>query len=150
MSVTGPSVTLRPAAPDDLDSVAAMLAANDLPNEDVRSKPEAFYLGVADGEVVGIGGLERFGSAGLLRSVVVTEGARGRGYGSAICDELERLAAQEGVDTLYLLTTTAAGFFRGRGYEEVDRAAAPASIRETSEFAELCPESAVCLRTELE
>ncbi|WP_228434553.1 hypothetical protein [Natrarchaeobaculum aegyptiacum] len=50
------------------------------------------------------------------------------------------------VDALYLLTTTAVDFFAARGYDEIDRADAPDAIRNTTEFADLCPSSATCMR----
>lgn len=51
-----------------------------------------------------------------------------------------------GVETLYLLTTTAAGFFADRGYERVDRSVVPAPVRGTTQFSTLCPESATVMR----
>ncbi len=146
--MTDPSLTLRPAG-THLDRVEALLEANDLPARDVQSKPECFSVARVDGEVVGAGGVERHGSDGLLRSVVVEESRRGRGYGVAICDALEAEARSDGVETLYLLTTTAAGFFRRRGYEEVLREAASPGIRQTAQFADLCPASATCMTKDL-
>lgn len=143
-----PSIPLRPADGSDLDRVEGLLEANDLPSADVRSKSESFFLARLDGDIVGVGGLEIRGENdehGLLRSVVVRESHRGRGYGTDICDWLESRAEAAGVETLYLLTTTAAGFFRHRGYERIDRADAPPAIRETAEFADLCPASATCM-----
>ena len=95
--------------------------------------------------------VEQYGEAGLLRSVVVADPHRGAGYGTALCDALEEHARREGVATLYLLTTTtAAPFFRQRGYEETNREATPEAIRETTEFSELCPTAAACLRKRLD
>ena len=126
-----PPVTLHPAAAH-LDYVEALLERNGLPSRDVRARPEQFYYATAEGERVGIGGLEPYGSVGLLRSVAVEAAKRGHGYGSAICEALESKARTNGVETLYLLTTTAAAFFDARGYETVDRADAPAAIRQTT------------------
>ncbi|WP_313692959.1 arsenic resistance N-acetyltransferase ArsN2 [Halorarum halobium] len=148
--MTEPSITLEPAGSKGIDRVEAVLAANDLPNGDVRAKPECFYLARSDAAVVGVGGLEPHGENGLLRSVVIGESNRGRGYGAALCDALEARASEEGVGTLYLLTTTAAGFFRGRGYEALDRAAVPSAVRGTTEFTDLCPASATCMRKPLD
>lgn len=144
--MTEAAPTVRRAEPAELDRVAAMLATADLPHEDVREKPGCFSVALADGELVGAGGVEVRGSAGLLRSVVVAEPHRGRGFGTAIVEALEARARAEGVETLYLLTTTAAAFFRERGYEAVPRATAPPAVRETTEFAGLCPDSATCMR----
>lgn len=126
------------------DRVEALLEANDLPSRDVRAKPERFF--VAETAVVGVGGVEARGSDGLLRSVVVAEPHRGRGYGTALCTALEDRAWSAGIETLFLLTTTAATFFRRNGYEAIDRAEAPEPIRRTTQFADLCPDSAAAMR----
>lgn len=139
------SISLRTAEGGDLDRVEALLEANDLPSEDVGTGPATFFLASVDGEFVGVGGLETYDDAGLLRSVVVTEDARGEGYGRTLCAALESRAREAGVDELYLLTTTAAGFFRRCGYETVDRSKAPEVIQKTEEFDELCPDSAKCM-----
>jgi amino-acid N-acetyltransferase len=140
------SLHLEPAGEGRLDDVERLLAASGLPTDDVRSGAAQFYIVTAGGDVVGVGGLEPYGAAGLLRSVAVREPARGSGVGTAICEELEDRARAEGVEVLYLLTTTAAGFFADRGYEEVERTTAPAAIRETTQFEDLCPATAACMR----
>lgn len=139
------TLALEPVDDDGLEYAESLLKANDLPVADLRAKPECFYVARTGGGRVGIGGLETRGTDGLLRSVVVEEAARGRGYGSAICDRLEAAAREADIETLYLLTTTATAFFASRGYERVEREAAPAAIRATAEFADLCPSSATCM-----
>ncbi|MFW6316897.1 MAG: arsenic resistance N-acetyltransferase ArsN2 [Halorubrum sp.] len=116
-----------------------------MPSRDVRSAPDAFYVARDGDERVGVGGVEPRGTAGLLRSVVVERSKRGVGYGSALCDELEAAAASDGLDALYLLTTTASAFFASRGYREIRRSEVPAGVRRTTEFDELCPSTATCM-----
>lgn len=132
-------------ADGQLEYVRNLLASNHLPADDVRSGPGEFYVATVDGTRVGCGGLEVYESDGLLRSVVVAEAHRGAGYGAAITDALESRARASGVETLYLLTTTAADFFAARGYEPMERSAVPDAIEDTTEFAEYCPSSAACL-----
>ncbi|MWV65287.1 GNAT family N-acetyltransferase [Halorubrum sp. JWXQ-INN 858] len=145
-----PTVTLRPAeTAGRIGTVERLLRDNGLPTDDVRSKPEAFSLAVHDGETIGVGGVETFGSVGLLRSVVVADGVRGRGYGTAVCDALETAARDAGVVDCFLLTTTATAFFEGRGYGRVARAAVPDAIRETAQFADYCPASATVMHKRL-
>jgi amino-acid N-acetyltransferase len=81
--------------------------------------------------------------------VVVERSVRGEGIGTALCDRLEAVAREDGVGTLYLLTTTAREFFADRGYAAIDRNEAPETIRGTTEFADLCPETAACMRKRL-
>lgn len=147
--MTDPSITLKTAGLADIDRVERVLQSNDLPYQDVRDDSGQFLIAMADGEFVGIGGLETYGSNGLLRSVVVTESKRGRGYGTALTTELENHARTNGVGTLYLLTTTATAFFRDCDYTEIDRETVPEQIRETTQFTDLCPSSATCLRKRL-
>jgi len=147
--MTDSKLALRRADDEDLAYVQTLLRENDLPTADVRSKPDCFYVGHRGGERVAVAGLERRGSDALVRSVVVEASSRDRGVGSALCVALEAEAEAAGVETLYLLTTTAAGFFADRGFEEIGRSEAPPSIRDTEEFAELCPASAACMRKRL-
>lgn len=143
------TVTLRPADESALRYVESLLEANDLPAADVRSAPGHFYVAYDGDERVGGGGVEPYGTDGLLRSVVVEESARGNGIGTALCRALEAEARDEGIETLYLLTTTAADFFAALGYAAVDRADAPEAIRETTQFADLCPAAATCMEKSL-
>ena len=144
-----PDVSLERATPTDLDRVERLLAANDLPTADVRADAPRFYLARADDAPVGVGGLELHGDAGLLRSIVVADSHRGRGYGTAICAALEACVKQADVETLYLLTTTATDFFGNRGYAVVDRTAVPERLRSSRQFADVCPDSATCMRKSL-
>ena len=148
--MTPPEITLRPAETEDLDRVEAMLEANGLPSGEVRTKPDCFFVAESEGTVVGVGGVEARGSAGLLRSVAVRESSRGQGYGRALCAALEDRAREEGVETLYLLTTSAATFFCRNGYESIRREEAPAGIRGTTQFADLCPDSATAMRKRIQ
>ena len=142
-------LVLNPVTAETHGFLGACLDANDLPTADVASNLGWFYVGYVDGEPIGGGGVEPSGSVGLLRSLVVKSSARGHGYGGALTDALEATARRDGIETLYLLTTTADQFFEARGYTETDRKEAPRSIRRTSEFEDLCPESATCMRKSL-
>lgn len=156
--MSDPSILLQPVGSDGVDDVERLLRANDLPHRDVRGKADRFFRCIdedepgttGEGELVGVGGVEAFGTDGVLRSIVVPEGKRGHGYGTALCDALEAHARRDGIRTLYLLTTTAAPFFRGRGYVETDRETVPTRVRESREFADFCPTTATCLRKALE
>ncbi|PSP46881.1 GNAT family N-acetyltransferase [Halobacteriales archaeon QH_6_66_25] len=143
------NATIRLEPADDLDYVERLLSECDLPADDVRSKPDCFFVAVQEGERVGVGGLEQYGTAGLLRSLAVEQSRRGEGFGTAICSRLEERARDDGIEQLWLLTTTAADFFDARGYEEADRSEAPPEIRNTAEFSDLCPDAATCLRASL-
>jgi amino-acid N-acetyltransferase len=58
-------------------------------------------------------------------------------------DFAEAHAAPLGVESLYLLTTTADAFFSRLGYSPASREEAPSFIKNTSQFSGLCPASSV-------
>lgn len=133
-----------------MKELTALLAACQLPFEDLTAAHLPNFRVIREGDlVVAAGGLEIYGTAALLRSVAVAETHRGRNFGSQIVAHLEQFAGEKGVRELYLLTTTAAGFFARRGYREIARETVPAAIRQTGEFAHICPVSAVCMHKQL-
>jgi amino-acid N-acetyltransferase len=86
-----------------------------------------------------------YGPDALLRSLAVTPEHRGNGLGRRLADAVLALARQQGADRVYLLTETAAPFFRRLGFRDVARADVPEGIRGSLEFATLCPASAETL-----
>jgi amino-acid N-acetyltransferase len=123
-------------------TAVALLDAQGLPISDITPEHlEHFFFVGSDGSPTGLVGLELYGTDALLRSLVVTENARGQGLGSTLIDHAEQYAASKGVRSIYLLTTTAEAFFKRLGYERIERSNAPSSIERTREFAGLCPAS---------
>jgi amino-acid N-acetyltransferase len=134
-----PDVLMIRERPPQL-SVVALLEAEGLPASDLtESHLEHFFFTGSDGAPSALVGLEIYGEAALLRSLVVSADARTQGLGSALVQHAEGYAAARQVRSIYLLTTTAEAYFEHRGYRRVDRAQAPASIQSTCEFASLCP-----------
>ena len=137
------------ATRSDVPAIEALLAAAGLPLEGVA---EAFVTGVVvrDEEViVGAAAVERYGEAGLLRSVVVAESRRGTGLGRELVAAAETLARDEGIRELYLVTETAADWFPKLGYAVVDREEARAAVGESVEFTMVCATTGVPMRRHL-
>jgi amino-acid N-acetyltransferase len=130
-------------------SAVALLQAQGLPVSDITDEHlEHFFFVGSAGSTTGLVGLEVYGTDALLRSLVVAAAARGKGLGSLLVEHAEHYAAAHKVLAVYLLTTTAEAFFQRLGYQRVDRSQAPPSIRQTQEFASLCPgSSAFMLKT---
>jgi amino-acid N-acetyltransferase len=144
------TLEVRPAQAADLPAVVALLEGCGLPTGDVTEAMLAsFCIAEADGRVVGTAGLEAFGAVGLLRSLAVAEARRGAGLAARLVDWCEAEARRHGAETAYLLTTTAAEYFRKRGYADVPREAVPAAVGGHAQFRSLCPASATCLRKEM-
>lgn len=134
----------------DLRIVREMLQAADLPYGDIDHDSAArFYLLQEAGQPIALAGLELHGEAALLRSLVVAPEQRGRGLARQLLDHLRREARSGGARQLYLLTIDAADYFRRLGFDDLARDLAPAAIRNTRQFAQLCPEHAVLLRQPL-
>jgi amino-acid N-acetyltransferase len=123
-------------------TAVALLEAQGLPVSDITDEhlEHFFYIG-SDGSPIGLVGVEIYGTDALLRSLVVADTARTQGIGASLVQHAEDYATSHSVAAIYLLTTTAEGFFERRGYRRVDRTQAPRAIQSTPEFASLCPAS---------
>ncbi len=137
----------RPVSESVMPVLAEALAAEGLPTDDLTDAGNRFFeFRDGAGALVGFAGLQQFDGFALIRSVVVFPPARTQAHGTSIVNWLAAEAARRGANELFLLTTTAAGFFEKRGFRPVDRAEAPAAIASTAEFTSLCPASAVLMR----
>jgi amino-acid N-acetyltransferase len=125
-------------------AVKQLLSESGLPIEDITAQHLQDFFGCGSGlELEGLVGLELFGEVALLRSLAVASSRRGSGVGSGLVAHAERHAKDQGVKSLYLLTTAAEKFFLRRGYTRIPREDAPAAIKGTKEFSGICPVSSV-------
>ena len=131
----------------DEKEIVKLLSQAKLPAQDLTlEKLEHFLVAKAkDGSVIGAVGVELYQDVGLLRSLVVHPAYQGKGLGKWLTREVESIAQQRSIKTLFLLTTTATEFFPKLGYQVIQRDRAPMSIAKTEEFKNICPVSAVCL-----
>jgi len=144
------SRALRRARAADWGDVSRLLDDAELPVTDLGpALLEHFLIAELDDDVVGLVGLEVFGTTGLLRSLVVAKRARSAGLGGKLVAALEAAAQAAGVRELWLLTIDAENFFIRHGYDVVTRDAVPDAIRLSKEFAELCPDSACLMLKDL-
>ena len=140
----------EPAREEDRAKVLALLGASSLPTEDVGSGfPADYAVARAGDEILGVAALERHGRSGLLRSVAVQSSLRGTGLGRRLVADRLDAARRQGLDAVWLLTTTAAPFFRSLGFRDAAREAAPAEFRRSTEFERVCPSTAACLQLPL-
>jgi len=123
------------------DAMQRALEAADLPTSDL-DEGDAHYFAVE----TGFGGLVRLGDVVLLRSIIVPPNARRGGIGSMVLGGLLHTARDWGAREAWLLTTTAEDFFATNGFRRVARAEAAAVVAATSQFKDICPDSAVLMR----
>jgi amino-acid N-acetyltransferase len=147
---------LRPATPDDLAPVTALLTAAHLaPNQlDAQFGPQfAVAVDRDTGALIGAAGVERYSAdgetVGLFRSAVVHEQWRGHGIGAALTTDRIAWAEHEALSALYLLTETAADYWPRFGFIPTSREGAPAALQSSHEWRAGCPASAVAMRLQL-
>lgn len=138
-----PIMRIDPARPSDLPAIRSLLELEGLPAGDLEeSALEWFLVARSEERVLAAVGLEIYGRVALLRSLVVDPQLRGRGLGIQMTEAAEAMAHRAGVESIYLLTTTADAFFRQRGYRIGSRPETPAAIQSTTQFSALCPSTA--------
>jgi len=137
----------EPARPHDLRGALELLGRAELTGQDVAEGwGHYFVVREDDGRVVALAGLEVHGGDGLLRSVAVDAAYRGQGLaGRLVAAVLERAALLKLRD-LYLLTTTASGYFARHGFAPCAREGAPEAIGASWEFRSGCPATAVFMK----
>ena len=143
------TTVVRPAVPGDLGAVESLLRASELPTAEVGAWLERFVIAEDEGRVVAVAGLEIHGDDGVLRSVAVAPDLRGGGLGARLTEAVIARAREDGLRSLYLLTTTAADYFPRHGFRRIERSQASPAIRQSVEFREACPASAVAMVRDL-
>lgn len=142
--------TLRQAGPSDWAAVEALLLESGLPVDDLgEDKLDGFLVAEDGSELLGLIGLELYGTIGLLRSLVVAKEARRLGLAGKLIGALESAAEVAGVTELWLITVDAENFFGRHGFEIVTRDSVPEKIQQTEEFSDLCPGNAFLMQKKI-
>jgi amino-acid N-acetyltransferase len=139
------AMEVRTANGGDLAVIRRLLEDAGLPTSDLAAANPRFTVLHEHGRIVAAGALQPFGSAALVRSVVVAGDRRRAGLGHVVVQELEHRARTDRIGRLILLTHTAAEFFARQGYRVIERHAAPQDVRGSEEFRSLCAASATCM-----
>ncbi|MFB3052274.1 MAG: GNAT family N-acetyltransferase [Dehalococcoidia bacterium] len=113
------SAGLRRAREEDIPQLEALITAEGLPAYGLAEYLKTFFV-LDEGErVVGCAGLEVYGGAALLRSVVVAPERRMRDDGRRLVEAALAEARERSVRRVYLFTMHADSFFRRLGFREV-------------------------------
>jgi amino-acid N-acetyltransferase len=122
-----------------------ILAENKLPVNDIVHNTTLFAW-MADKQIKGTAGWEQFENNALIRSVSIKKDWQQHGMGSSLYKALEDAAIERGIRHLYLLTTTADGFFLKQGFSVISRDEVPEYIQNTKQFSSTCPASAIVMK----
>lgn len=136
---------IRPATAADYQQLAALLQAENLPVTDIDRALPHFFVATAGSEIIAGIGMELYGEAMLLRSMVTAPGRRGGGLASALIDTLFHYARGKGVSSVYIVTATAEKFFERKGFVRIERSAVNELVLQSAEFNGLCPSSAAIM-----
>jgi amino-acid N-acetyltransferase len=138
------------AADGDLPAVRRLLEQHQLPLDGVDDQVRTMVVAREGANVVGTAAVELYADGALLRSVAVDRSVQGRYIGHELTEAALRLARVNGAETVYLLTTTAEGFFPKFGFEPITRDQVPITVQASVEFQFACPASAVVMRKRLD
>ncbi|HEY4305470.1 MAG TPA: arsenic resistance N-acetyltransferase ArsN2 [Gemmatimonadaceae bacterium] len=143
-------ITIRVATMSDLAAIETLLTQSELPTEGVSEALGAFLVAEAPAGIIGVVGLELRGDYGLLRSTAVRPEWRGQRVAKRLVERLIADAKSRNIRALYLLTTTAEGYFPSLGFRMMPRDDAPEEIHATDEFRGACPASATLMSLSLQ
>jgi amino-acid N-acetyltransferase len=140
---------IRTATARDWSAIERLLTDSGLPLDGARDHIDRFIVAEENGAIAGCAALERYGEIALLRSVAVDSPVRGRRLGERLVSQLIAIARRDGIESLFLLTTTAAEWFPRFGFRSIERGLAPAGLSKSSEFRGACPATAVLMSLDL-
>jgi len=129
----------------DLADIKELLRSYHLPVEDLEEPGVEIFEWREKDRLVGCIGLEKYSKHALLRSLAVHPDFRGKGIGKEITNWLFQESEKRGVKELFLLTETAEVFFESLSFEVVKREDIPEPVKQSREFSELCPSSAIAM-----
>jgi amino-acid N-acetyltransferase len=142
-------VRIESARSDDLPAILSLLDQHKLPHAAIEQHIDDALVAREDQRVIGCAAVERYGAAGLLRSVAVAEPRRGSGLGIRLTTAALDHARARGIRAVYLLTETAADFFPRFGFHPVARTAVAPAVQQSVEFTSACSKTALAMVKEL-
>lgn len=129
------SVTVGPVLPADEERVKQLLQQCGLQDTGVLEPNGQMVVARVAGKIVGMARLEVYREGGWLRSVAVDPAWQRQGIGRRLVAAILALARGSGLQQIFLLTETAAGFFERMGFVPVTRAEVPPSVWGAPQFA---------------
>ena len=141
-------MNIVPASQNSFTAAVRLLESCGLPTSDIDPGTQLFVMEDGD-KVIGTIAVEYDYNDALLRSLSVEANYRNKGVGEELVSFIENYVRQQGVQNIFILTTTAEKFFSGKGYTPIERTEVPQFIQSTSEFSSVCPSSAVVMKKSL-
>jgi amino-acid N-acetyltransferase len=140
---------IRQARAGDVPEVKRLLESAGLPTAGLDDHLANLHLLEADGVILGAAAFEAYPPCALLRSLVVSETARGLGRGRELMQFVLSLVKRRGFSEAYALTTTIPDWLPRLGFEEIGRADLPAALGASAGLQGACPVTARVFRLKL-
>jgi amino-acid N-acetyltransferase len=142
-------VRLDRATAGDLPAVLELLHGHRLPVDGAADHVDTMVVARQGTRVVGVAALEVYAEGALLRSVAVAPDRLGQDIGHQVTEAALALARERHIDDVFLLTTSAEGYFPRFGFAPIARGDVPPSVQASVEFQSACPASATVMRARL-
>ncbi len=145
---THPGSDLRPAVPADGPAIEALLKAEGLPVDGLRTQDALVALNGTT--TVGTIALERYEGEAMLRSLVVSPEHRNKRIGFRLLAGALEVARWSGIQNVHLLTEDAQGFFGKLGFEAVSGTIVRQACAQSALVAGQCCTTATAMRLSFE
>lgn len=141
--------TIQEVTAAQFPAVIALLQNNKLPVQDIAAGQQQFWVAMADATIAGVIAVEQYGEYALLRSMATDAAFRNNGIATQLVQTVFNFAGNKNLTAVYLLTETAEDYFAKKGFTKVNRQDVPVSIQQSTEFASVCPSTAVVMKKEI-
>lgn len=111
------AIEIRKARADEIETVRALIVSGEMPAIELERWIEEFWVLDDGGRLIGCAGVETYGEAAVLRSVMVAPELRGTGWGVRLVERCLDYMREKGAGRCYLFTMTAMDFFPRFGFE---------------------------------
>ena len=139
------NLNIRKATDADLADIIRLLNTNKLPTQDISNSSIQLFTARYNDKTIGVIGIEIYDKTGLLRSLAVQDSFKKLKVGTKLINKLFDQIKQNNIKDVYLLTETAEDYFTRFNFDIVDRSNVPDIIMKTSEYKDICSDSAVVM-----
>lgn len=142
------AVKIKLAEQEDFLQIHKLLIENGLPTAGADFGKGNYYI-AGDQEIMGVIGIERYGTSVMLRSLAVKPQYRKAGVARNLIDYVFQTLKSTGARDIYLLTNTAEGYLAQYGFAKIERSSVPDHVLSTSALGDVCPSCSTCMHLAL-
>lgn len=146
--LVGKDFSIKIAEQVDFLQVHEILINNGLPTDGVNPDNGYYYI-ASKKELMGVIGVEHYGTSAMLRSLAVKPQFRKAGIARELIEHALKVLKDSGFTDVYLLTNTADQYLIRYGFSIIERGKVPADILATSALSDICPASSTCMHLKL-